>query len=116
MTNVHFVDVQHGWKVFAGAEEIGSVVGVSNDCLEVQRGLLRRHLYRIPTKYIEEAGEGLVDLNLDRSTLETMEVDGTTDEPRADDLEEADVQDEYSRGGSPTSSWDQPGDSGRFPH
>ena len=115
MTSIHFVDVQHGWKVFAGAEEIGSVVDVSNDYLEVQRGLLRRHLYLIPTKYIVEAGEGVVDLDLDRSTLETMEVDGTTG-PRGDDMEQPAVQDEHSGGGSHASPWDQPGDSGRFPH
>ena len=37
-------------------DEIGKVTAVWDDSFEVTRGLLNRHVYVIPKKYVAEAG------------------------------------------------------------
>ncbi len=81
------LDVQQGWKVFAQADEIGEVVDVGSTTFDVRTGTLMQHTYRIPEAEIAEAAEGLVDLRIDRQTVETMEVDENEErpvEPRSD--------------------------------
>jgi hypothetical protein len=75
MTSLYSNDIQTGWKVFAGAEEIGEVTGVGERDFEVRRGILRQHHYQIPMAYVAEATGGVVDLNVEASVLDTLEVD-----------------------------------------
>ena len=65
-------DVQKGWKVFAGPDELGSVKEVADDQLVVTKGLINRHEYRVPADLIEDADpeHGIVDLSVDRATVE----------------------------------------------
>ena len=79
------LDVQQGWKVFAQADEIGEVVDVGSNTFDVRTGTLIQHTYRIPEGQIAEAADGLVDLRIDRETVETMEVDGDGSRPAARD-------------------------------
>jgi hypothetical protein len=66
-------DVQKGWKVFAGPEELGSVKEVGTDEMVVSKGVINRHEYRVPAELIEEADEGIVDLTVDRETVERLQ-------------------------------------------
>lgn len=68
-------DIQKGWKVFAGAEEIGRVDDVGDDALTVSKGLLVRHTYRVPAEVVQDVdeGEGVIDLAVDRQTLEGLQ-------------------------------------------
>lgn len=75
------LDVQQGWKVFAQADEIGEVVDVGATTFDVRTGTLMQHTYRIPEADIVEAADGLVDLRIDRQTVETMEVDENGERP-----------------------------------
>ena len=63
------VDIRRGSKVFARGEEIGEVVGISPNAVDVQKGTLRKHTYRIHIAYVVEAAEGVVDLDIDLSTV-----------------------------------------------
>lgn len=90
MTHPTILDVQKGWKVFAGADEIGHVTDVLPDAIDVQHGTLIRHTYRIPEAHINEASDGVVDLSVDRGTVEALEVDADADDDPA-----AALPDEY---------------------
>jgi hypothetical protein len=68
--------IQKGWKVFAGSEEVGEVTDVGAHDISVRRGTLLRHEFRIPEEYVAEAADGVVDLNVDRGTVESLEVGG----------------------------------------
>ena len=71
--------VHEGMKVFAGDQEIGKVTTVSDESFEVTRGLVNRHVYVIPKKYIEEAGEDVVDLNIGTEQVDALESTGQTE-------------------------------------
>ena len=92
MTSPYVADIQVGWKVFAGPEQIGEVTQVADDTLEVTRGTLRRHHYRIPKKYVTEATDGVVDLRIDPAAVGEFDADrpATPDDPggfeRVEDL------------------------------
>ncbi len=73
MSTPFIADIQVGWKVFAGAEQIGTVEAVGDRHLEVTQGWLRRHRYRIPTKYVAEATDGVVDLVIDPAAVDQFE-------------------------------------------
>jgi hypothetical protein len=66
-------DVQKGWKVFAGADELGSVKEVGSDEIVVSKGVINRHEYHVPADLVESADEGIVDLAIDRETLERIQ-------------------------------------------
>jgi hypothetical protein len=68
-------DIQQGWKVYARSEEVGRVVDVAREHIDVGHGLLRRHLYRIPRVHVAEASGGIVDLDMDLEDFEELEVD-----------------------------------------
>ncbi len=86
MTHPTILDVQKGWKVFAGADEIGEVTDVLPNAIDVRHGTLIRHTYRIPGDQINEASDGVVDLSLDRASVEALEVDPGADDEAADAL------------------------------
>jgi len=74
MTNVDLQNVQRGWKVFAGDQEIGNVAEVATDELTVAKGTLVRHAYyRIPADRVAEAADGVVDVEIDPAELTTFE-------------------------------------------
>ena len=66
-------DIQRGWKVFAGPEELGSVKEVAANGLLVEKGVINRHEYHVPAELVEDAGDGIVDLNVDREALERLQ-------------------------------------------
>ena len=72
MTSAALQDVQRGWKVFAGDQEIGAVTDIGTDSVTVAKGTLMRHEYRIPADLIAEAAEGVVDLSVDREVIEAL--------------------------------------------
>jgi hypothetical protein len=74
MTNAVLQDVQRGWKVFAGDQEVGTVAEVSADELTVTKGTFSRHEYRVPADCVVEASEGVVDLAVDAAALAGFEV------------------------------------------
>jgi hypothetical protein len=75
MPSATLVDIQKGWKVFAGAEELGEVTDVGQHAISVRRGTILRHEFQIPEEYVAEATDGVVDLNVDRATVESMEAE-----------------------------------------
>jgi hypothetical protein len=87
------VDIRRGSKVFARGEEIGEVVDLSPNAVDVQKGLLRKHTYRVPMAYVVEAAEGVVDLDIDREGVEALEL-GRHDRD-ADGISPDDLPDEY---------------------
>ena len=66
-------DIQPGWKVFAGPDEIGSVKEVAEDELLVTKGVLNKHEYHVPADLVEDADEGIVDLSVDKAAVEAMQ-------------------------------------------
>jgi hypothetical protein len=66
-------DIQPGWKVFAGSDELGSVKEVGVDEILVAKGVINRHEYHVPADMVEDAGEGIVDLNVDRTAVEALQ-------------------------------------------
>jgi hypothetical protein len=67
-------DVQKGWKVFAGSEELGEVTEIAPHEIVVSKGgLIGKHEYHVPADLVEDADEGIVDLNVDRETLERLQ-------------------------------------------
>jgi hypothetical protein len=66
-------DIQPGWKVFAGSEELGSVKEVGQDELLVSKGLINRREYHVPADLVEDANEGIVDLTVDRASVEALQ-------------------------------------------
>jgi len=82
-------DVHEGMQVFAGSDEIGKVSAVFDDRFEVTRGLLNRHVYVIPKKFVAEAGEDVIDLTIDKQQVDGLEV------TNVDEL--SDLPDEYKR-------------------
>lgn len=90
--------IHSGMKVFAGSDEIGKVTAVRDRDFEVTRGLIFRHVYVIPTQYVAEATEGVVDLNIDKEEVERLE----TTHVAVDDLPEEyrrleSIDDSYGR-------------------
>ena len=69
-------DIQKGWKVYAGSEEVGEVADVGEHAISVRRGTILRREFRVPEEWVTEATDGVVDLSVDRSMVEAMEVDG----------------------------------------
>jgi hypothetical protein len=66
-------DIQPGWKVFAGPEELGSVREVGEEEILVTKGLLNRREYHVPADLVEDANEGIVDLSVDRAAVEALQ-------------------------------------------
>jgi hypothetical protein len=66
-------DIQKGWKVYAGADELGSVKEVGTDEIIVSKGVLNKHEYHVPADFVENADEGVVDLTVDRETVERLQ-------------------------------------------
>ena len=66
-------DVQPGWKVFAGPEELGSVKEVKGDEIVVEQGRNAQpaRVSRAAPIYVEDAADGIVDLSVDRATVES---------------------------------------------
>ena len=89
MTQMLPQNVQEGMQVFAGSDEIGKVTAVWEDSFEVTRGLLNRHVYVIPRKYVVEADGDVVDLTIDKQQVDGLELTGQ-DEPVT-------LPDEYTR-------------------
>lgn len=73
MTTPHITDIQVGWRVFAGSEQVGAVAQIDADALEVERGRLRHHRYRFPRDLVREATDGVVDLDVEPSMIDTFE-------------------------------------------
>jgi len=96
MTHPSVVAIQHGWKVFAKDEEIGHVVDVAPGHIDIQRGLLTKHRYRVPQSLITEAADGVVDLDVGREDVEQFEVTGS-DHGTAEVAPPAQLPDEYRR-------------------
>ena len=65
--------IHEGMRVFAGSDEIGKVSEVGDGFFKATRGLLFKHEYLIPFDYVVEAGEGVVDLRVDRDAVERLE-------------------------------------------
>ncbi len=76
MGNLRLNDVQPGWKVFAGPDQVGTVSQAAPEELYVQRGTLFRHTYRVPEQVVGTAEDGVVDLLIDRNAFEDLEVQG----------------------------------------
>jgi hypothetical protein len=76
MPNATLEEVQPGWKVFAGADEVGKVAEAREHELDVRRGTIFQHTYRVPEVYVRDADDGIVDLSIDRGTFEDLEVRG----------------------------------------
>lgn len=100
MTHPTILDVQKGWRVYAGADEIGHVTDVLLDAIDVQHGTLIRHTYRIPEAHISEASEGVVDLSLDRESVQALELGADADAESVDALPEEYRHIEYPLEGS----------------
>jgi hypothetical protein len=105
MTQVRFDLIQPGWKVFVGSDEVGEVVDVQNRHLDVRRGNFIKHAYRIPATYVAEAADGVVDLSIDRETVERLEHAASTPEDELGGLPRSELADDIA---------DQPTDSGHF--
>jgi hypothetical protein len=69
-------EVRVGWKVYAQSAEVGEVENVDHGDLLVRRGRLIQHHYRVPAEYVVNAGEGVVDLELDPDSIERFTVRG----------------------------------------
>ena len=87
------VDIRRGSKVFARGEEIGEVVDIGPNAVDVQKGTLRKHTYRVPISYVVEAAEGVVDLDIDREGVEALELG--RHERDAVEISRDDLPDEY---------------------
>jgi hypothetical protein len=66
-------DIQPGWKVFAGSDEVGSVKEVGEEELLVSKGLINRHEYHVPADLVEDANEGIVDLKVDLAAVQALQ-------------------------------------------
>jgi hypothetical protein len=110
MTQPLLDEIQVGWKVYAGSDEVGEVTDIWHESIDVGRGFLIRHHYRIPADYVAEAGDGKVDLGVDRATVDRLEIGA---EPSDDDL-----PDEFRRleGRDRLQHHDDPRDSLPFHH
>ena len=73
MTDPVLEDVQRGFKVYAGADELGKVDAVDEHELVVSKGTLVKHTYHVPAEFIEEVSPGVVDLKVDRQTIEDFQ-------------------------------------------
>ncbi|HET7026535.1 MAG TPA: hypothetical protein VFI28_02465 [Candidatus Limnocylindrales bacterium] len=67
-------DVQPGWHVYAGTEEVGRVADLGEHELSVRRGTLIHHTYRVPEVFVAEAYDGVVDLAIDKPAFDRLEV------------------------------------------
>ncbi|MGH2464464.1 MAG: hypothetical protein ACRDGI_03310 [Candidatus Limnocylindrales bacterium] len=66
-------DIQKGWKVFAQVDELGQVEEVGTDELLVSSGRLFKQQFRIPAEYVQDAADGIVDLSIDRETVDDLQ-------------------------------------------
>ncbi len=73
MANETLESIRKGWKVFAGADQVGEVMDVGTHDISVGGGAPLRHVYRVPEEYVAEASDGVVDLRIDRAGLESLE-------------------------------------------
>ena len=73
MTDPLLEDVQPGFKVYAGADELGKVDAIDAHELVVSKGTLVKHTYHVPAEFIEEVSPGVVDLKVDRQTIEDLQ-------------------------------------------
>jgi hypothetical protein len=64
--------VQKGWKVYVGGDPVGKVSDVGRDDLGVERGILLKHVVRIPMDCVIDAADGIVDLRADDRTEEVL--------------------------------------------
>ncbi len=75
MTGMILQDIQVGWKVFVGSEEVGHVVDVGSEDIGVRHGRLIKTTTRIPGDRILEASDGVVDLRADDDTMDRLSMD-----------------------------------------
>ena len=67
-------EIDNGWNVYAAdGDKIGSVEEVHPNYLVVGKGLLVHHTYRVPAEYVEDVAPGVVDLKVDRATIESVQ-------------------------------------------
>ncbi len=69
MTQALTENIRLGWKVFAGPDSIGEVVYIGDHEFGVRSGRLVKHEYVIPTDYISDAADGVVDLKIGRDAV-----------------------------------------------
>lgn len=87
MTHTTAMNVRPGWKVYSGSEQIGEIDSIRDDHVIVRKGTLIRHFYALPMSMIDQASDGIVDLNVDREAVERLELDGgPSDAHTADEL------------------------------
>ena len=67
-------EVQPGWRVYAGPDEVGTVSDAREHEIDVSRRTLFRHTYRVPEAFVKDADDGVVDLLIDKPTFEDLEV------------------------------------------
>jgi hypothetical protein len=65
--------IRQGWEVFAGPDRIGEVAYVKDDVLGIKSGRFVKHVYAIPIEYVSDAGDGVVDLTIDRAAVAKLE-------------------------------------------
>jgi hypothetical protein len=70
--NLSIDQVQPGWKVFLGADDLGEVAAVEDGEILVRYGRIRPDAFRIPTSLVAEADDGIVDLKADQETLDQV--------------------------------------------
>ncbi len=73
MATILLDDVQKGWKVYMGADQVGEVADVGEGDLGVKRGALLSHVVRVPKESVIEAADGVVDLSTDDQTKQLLE-------------------------------------------
>jgi hypothetical protein len=69
MTQALYESIRQGWKVYAGPDVVGEVAYVTGHELGVRSGRLVKHEYVIPIEYVSDAGDGVVDLKIDREAV-----------------------------------------------
>ena len=75
MSTIALEDIQVGWKVFIGADEVGRVTESDHAELVVKRGNLIKKTIRVPRDEIVEAADGVVDLRLDAATKARFDIE-----------------------------------------
>ncbi len=75
MAIIALEDMQRGWKVFGGFQEVGEVADVEPAQLGVKHGRLTKHVTRVPTAKIVEAADGVVDLRPDQQVRDQFGLD-----------------------------------------
>ena len=62
-------NIRLGWKVYAGPDPIGEVVYIREHEFGVRSGRFVKHEYVIPTDYVSDAADGVVDLKVGREAV-----------------------------------------------